>query len=448
MAAASPPLSAAVVVSPSTPALPCFSDVVEAQRWAATAVQRAADEANRRGCRGSRAWEDVWRDALWTLAVQKRCVEIEARKRNHSPPSPSATSTRPAQTPIGAMGSVAVSAPVGAALPFSVGEALGIAEVALHQGSELFQQSCVASVQRQFDVVEDRLASMLAVVRSARGGGAQDDGPPTGEENGSGRASPVGGDRPRGVSGRPPEQRDSGGGGSVGAASVGVARLTTVAATSCTGEGICAAAQGHQAHAVHAHGALLDLQRQLAACTAREEAEAASRCEAELRCGVAERRVEELEAEEEQVRRQLRRAVAEAELRGEAEAAAAARAAGETDLGRQLQFLEADREAARQDLRRAELRLEDEARQAREAEARWQQRLAALQKQLRRTEVALGEAFVLGGRRLAHMDGVLDTEGVDCPDVTACGVSGGVLSAGASNAALELWRQARRQGGC
>eukprot|EP00435_Cladocopium_sp_Y103_P035226 s515_g9.t1 len=50
---------------------PCFS----AQRWAVQVVRHAETEASRRGMRGSPAWEDAWRDALWTLAVQKRCVE-------------------------------------------------------------------------------------------------------------------------------------------------------------------------------------------------------------------------------------------------------------------------------------------------------------------------------------------------------------------------------------
>lgn len=59
---------------------PCFSDVLEAQRWAVQVVRHAEAEACRRGMRGSPAWEDAWRDALWTLAVQKRCVEVEARK--------------------------------------------------------------------------------------------------------------------------------------------------------------------------------------------------------------------------------------------------------------------------------------------------------------------------------------------------------------------------------
>lgn len=36
-------------------------------------------EACRRGMRGSPAWEDAWRDALWTLAVQKRCVEASEK---------------------------------------------------------------------------------------------------------------------------------------------------------------------------------------------------------------------------------------------------------------------------------------------------------------------------------------------------------------------------------
>eukprot|EP00913_Durusdinium_trenchii_P004787 g4447.t1 len=66
---------------------PCFSDVLEAkcwglaQRWAVQVVRQAETEACRRGMRGSPAWEDAWRDALWTLAVQKRCVEVEAREQ-------------------------------------------------------------------------------------------------------------------------------------------------------------------------------------------------------------------------------------------------------------------------------------------------------------------------------------------------------------------------------
>lgn len=72
---------------------PCFSDVLEAQRWAVEVVRHAEAEACRRGMRGSPAWEDAWRDALWTLAVQKRCVEVEARKccaakRDVPPPPP------------------------------------------------------------------------------------------------------------------------------------------------------------------------------------------------------------------------------------------------------------------------------------------------------------------------------------------------------------------------
>ena len=41
----------------------------------------SASKACRRGMRGSPAWEDAWRDALWTLAVQKRCVEDRRLKK-------------------------------------------------------------------------------------------------------------------------------------------------------------------------------------------------------------------------------------------------------------------------------------------------------------------------------------------------------------------------------
>ncbi|CAJ1458493.1 unnamed protein product, partial [Effrenium voratum] len=70
-----------------------------AQRWAVQLVRQAEAEACRRGGRGSPAWEDAWRDALWTLAVQKRCVEVEARrccaaaKRPPPPPPPLEEST-------------------------------------------------------------------------------------------------------------------------------------------------------------------------------------------------------------------------------------------------------------------------------------------------------------------------------------------------------------------
>mmetsp|Transcript_40773 Transcript_40773/g.73657 ORF Transcript_40773/g.73657 Transcript_40773/m.73657 type:complete len:439 (-) Transcript_40773:34-1350(-) len=62
------------------PPAPQFSDVLQSEQWAAKLVQETTEEAARRGRCGSQAWQDVWREALWTLAVQKRCVEVEARR--------------------------------------------------------------------------------------------------------------------------------------------------------------------------------------------------------------------------------------------------------------------------------------------------------------------------------------------------------------------------------
>lgn len=179
------------------PPPPCFDDVLEAQRWATAVVQQAAEESARRGRRGSQAWEDVWRDALWTLAVQKRCVEVEARRRPvaatastataaaadaSTPASPSATgaqssavapnATRPgagtASQPHPAQPGAAAAGPGPAVAVLRASEA----EVALRQGAEIFERRCLDPVHRRLDGIDEslnRLGTGLAeAVRTAR----------------------------------------------------------------------------------------------------------------------------------------------------------------------------------------------------------------------------------------------------------------------------------------
>lgn len=155
-----------------SPPPPCFSDVLEAQRWASQIVRQAELEACRRGSRGSPAWEDAWRDALWTLAVQKRCVEVEARKCCAAAAA-AATALRPSTT----VGSPAMPAPPGTsptprqpAAPTETGRpatSTAAAEQALREGAAAFERQCLEPVHNRLDRFEDRLGRLSAALQEA-----------------------------------------------------------------------------------------------------------------------------------------------------------------------------------------------------------------------------------------------------------------------------------------
>mmetsp|Transcript_41526 Transcript_41526/g.83828 ORF Transcript_41526/g.83828 Transcript_41526/m.83828 type:complete len:157 (-) Transcript_41526:166-636(-) len=148
---------------------------------------------------------------------------------------------------------------------------------------------------------------------------------------------------------------------------------------------------------------MLDLQRQLAETAALAEAEAERRLEVQARCEAAERR---------------------------------------------LQQAEVAREEAQKGTRQAEQLAEEEGRRREESEGLWQQRHAALQRQLRRTEVALGEAHVLG----VQMPLAAATSGAGTGSEAAGAAGAGAALAGRqldsldSTEILELLREARRRG--
>eukprot|EP00930_Biecheleria_cincta_P091935 TRINITY_DN8164_c0_g1_i2.p1 TRINITY_DN8164_c0_g1~~TRINITY_DN8164_c0_g1_i2.p1 ORF type:complete len:446 (-),score=97.71 TRINITY_DN8164_c0_g1_i2:112-1449(-) len=155
-----------------SPPPPCFSDVLEAQRWASQIVRQAELEACRRGSRGSPAWEDAWRDALWTLAVQKRCVEVEARKCCAAAAA-AATARRSSKT----AGSPAMPAPPGASCsprqPAAQAETgrpatpTDVAERALREGAAAFERQCLEPVHKRLDNFEDRLARLSTALQEA-----------------------------------------------------------------------------------------------------------------------------------------------------------------------------------------------------------------------------------------------------------------------------------------
>lgn len=172
----------------STPPPPCFSDVVEAQEWASKLVKQTEEEANRRGRRGSHAWEDAWRDALWTLAVQKRCVEVEAKKRCNSTADPSSSVAAPGVS-FGQSSGVAPAAAGRAQQKASAGLSDGIAalhgncmdaprsnkvqraEEALREGAERLERRCIQMVNERLEGVEGNILKLrvgLDAVKLAR----------------------------------------------------------------------------------------------------------------------------------------------------------------------------------------------------------------------------------------------------------------------------------------
>eukprot|EP00928_Gymnodinium_smaydae_P044664 TRINITY_DN29796_c0_g1_i1.p1 TRINITY_DN29796_c0_g1~~TRINITY_DN29796_c0_g1_i1.p1 ORF type:complete len:302 (-),score=70.28 TRINITY_DN29796_c0_g1_i1:134-1039(-) len=146
------------------PPPPCFSDVVAAQKWAAEKVKEVAQEAERRGRRGSQAWEDAWRDALWTLAVQKRCVEAEARK----------SCAFAAQGAIAALAKPAAAADelhgIGAenAGPDPRSTPSSFVETLCREAADLLEARAIKPVQVRLSAVEGGLERLAAVVHALR----------------------------------------------------------------------------------------------------------------------------------------------------------------------------------------------------------------------------------------------------------------------------------------
>jgi len=137
----------------TNPPAPCFADVLDAQAWAEKVIKQVSEEAERRGSRGSQAWEDAWRDALWTLAVQKRCVENEARRSQVT----AASNSRPEhpKQPRPALNRLDL-------------ENQSQAAASLQQAIAVFQKRCIEPIHQRLDTIEERLARMVASVHSVR----------------------------------------------------------------------------------------------------------------------------------------------------------------------------------------------------------------------------------------------------------------------------------------
>lgn len=369
---------------------------MEAQRWALKVLQQTEEDANRRGCRGSKAWEDAWRDALWTLAVQKRCVEVEARKGCNTA---AALPVLPAAAP----------SEIRAAIP-----ELGMppkssrcswqeepkqdpsmasishlqAEVALRQGAAAFEKQCLEPIHRRLDNVEERVARMLSSLQVAR----KENSRRSGALDVDSAASRSGSPGKCAVNARVLETL-----GSAGPLPMGPGRQNNAPAS--LGQQVQIPTVGFQQElteaVVRAEADVVSLQHQLADAAACADAES-------RRCGEAERQRELVE--------------------------------------RKLRHVEVEHEEARTELRRAELRVEQEVRQREEAESSWQQRHAALQRQLRRTEIALGEAHVLRESESG------DRDFRRAPD-SAHDLAERERGSSDSSAVLDRWREVRKQGG-
>jgi len=400
----------------------CFTDVVEAQQWAQKVLQKTEDEANRRGCRGSRAWEDAWRDSLWTLALQKRCVEVEARKCRAAATADQVRS--------------ADAATASAAKPLQGDGSCFAASIdALCQTVASFERRCVEPVHKRLDDIEDRLARLLSAIQVIRAARA------------TASAGAIGVARVE--------------------ASVPTARGIRTAGASCNGTASAGPLPTdvdlsakmrllqhqqrqqqqqqqqqpvpyHTCNGSDLHLALTELQQQLMQVAARADSEAVKRGESERECQAAGQQLQELEMQAEAARRQLSSSELNAEeelrqLETRAEEAQLQLGCSERRAGEEVRLAEAQAEAMRQQFTRAEQQAEGERHRREESEGLWQQRLAALQRQLRRTEVALGEAAVFG-LRSGKGRGARTNEEVNesSPDVAAV---------------LQLWREFRSQRG-
>jgi len=391
------------------PQPPCFSDVVEAQAWAQKVLKQTEDEANRRGCRGSRAWEDAWRDSLWTLALQKRCVEVEARKcraaatAGHAHPKPPQVES----------GSFAASLD------------------ALCQSVASFERRCVEPVHKRLDGIEDRLARLLSaiqMIRAARAIGSPGTVRAAGAAKAEAATAVIGGPRTAGLLGN-------------GTASSGPLPLEVGLSAELRLQQQRQQQKQLPYHSCDSgpHSAMTELQQQLAQVTARADSEAVKHNESERRCQAVGQQVQELEVQVEAARRQLSLSELRAEnelqqLEACAEEARLQLGWSERRAGEEIRLAEAQAEAMRQQFTRAEKQAEVERHGREESEGLWQQRHAALQRQLRRTEVALGEAAVYGWQSGMGGRSARANEGVNEPSPDAANV-------------LRLWRELRRQSG-
>jgi len=385
-----PELAHQVDTEVAAPQPPSFGDVVQAQRWALHILQTTEEEANRRGSRGSRAWEDTWRDALWTLAVQKRCVEMEARKSRAATAavaaSRSASSSPPTPPPAGqlpggqvllegvlwpqqsspAAAGVASGPPPGSpclAAP-ACSSSSSAAAAALRREAATLERACLEPVHQRLHDLDQRLHGLAASLRTATVAGAA--------------GSQRGGDglRCRGSVG-------GGGGPAAGPLPAGHERSREASVAE-----------------LHTQNGILELERRLADSAAQADREAAHRQEAEVQREQAERR---------------------------------------------LRHAEVDGEALRAQLRHAEVRLDGEEHRQREAESQWRRRHAALQRQLRRMEHLLGEGRQhdpsggdgeLGVGRAAEVDAWNDS--------LVVGADSTISATSDISSTLELWRQARK----
>ncbi|CAE8629834.1 unnamed protein product [Polarella glacialis] len=341
--------------SHQSPPPPRFSDVVEAQRWASQVVQQAEEQANRRGCRGSPAWEDAWRDALWTLAVQKRCVEVEARKRvegaaamegavfgGSTGSDSKARDMSPRQSGAHAPFGGTTGGP-GSTQSFGARQEV---QEALRQSTEAFERHCLEPVRCRLDSFEERLARLSATLQGApapRGSGS-----PLLKAEEAAEAS---------VS-----QAFRSPSGSSNLYSAGSAGPLPTGARQALRSSSCKVAAGQEEEELWRSTAGPSWSDTLPSCSATA-----------------------LRSPRPGVSAHFGEAKAEAAWRGEAE--------------RRLRAVEAEREEARQKLRKVELLLEEVSRQRADAEASWRQRHATLERQLRRTEVALGEAHLASDAR-------------------------------------------------
>lgn len=421
-----PSSSQEVDIGGTVPEPPSFSDVVEAQRWASNATEQAEAEANRRGVRGSHAWEEAWRDALWTMAVQKRCVEVEARKlraaafgskhcpdnmpRATPPPAASVGAGQPVQPIVLMPAQMFVPAGISAITPNDPATSSaqlaspadsGSLRALLERRAEELEFQYLGPVRCRLNVIEERLGRVAAesqATRTCTAAGADTGRVPSPRL----QASEAIRQSPR----SPRRQTAENQGGFVGSqfASAGPLPSGRAVASRNGGTAVTAAEATTTSNSTAAFGIdtglIAQLEQHLAESESREEEESELRHAANRRREAAERKLRQSEA------------------------------SGEESL---------------QWLRHADVRLEEEEQAMAAADEAWRKRHTAVQRQLRRTEVALGEAQQ---QRRFQDDAVVTTRSnrTASPD-TSDDFSETPQVATGSGDTLSHWRQARTRKG-
>eukprot|EP00929_Paragymnodinium_shiwhaense_P063960 TRINITY_DN32003_c0_g1_i1.p1 TRINITY_DN32003_c0_g1~~TRINITY_DN32003_c0_g1_i1.p1 ORF type:complete len:360 (+),score=94.69 TRINITY_DN32003_c0_g1_i1:347-1426(+) len=295
------------------------------------------------------AWEDAWRDALWMLAVQKRCVELEARKRHAAdgvaalpvPGEPQGATPAKEDAQMTSVRPPAISAAAGEESSQDPGRPQAWIGVATPLSGGTTGALAAASKMGIMEESLSRLRASIQTVQPARSEGAA-----TAAQN-----------------------------------------RTSVAEALSTGEegDATAAAQSGADAGGRAAGPLPSSLRQDG--RSRSVFTGLAQPDGDMRVLHDLRRLEELQSrleQEMQLRKQAEEHRSQAEVR--------------------WQHMELEVEEAKAQCRKAEQRVESLAKLHGEEEEQWRLRHAALQRQLRRTEVALGEKHVAGLARELELD--------------------------------------------